>query len=91
MAGRESNAARQRTHSKTLARIIGISFGPVVGEALLERPKPAGVPAGSVSCSGSSRLFITADDFGHLEDGQEHTNDHAADDDAQENDQDWLD
>ena len=35
-------------------------------------------------------LLIAADDFGHLEDGQEHTNDHATHDDAKENDQDRL-
>jgi hypothetical protein len=28
----------------------------------------------------------SADDFGHLEDRQEHTDDHAADDEAEEND-----
>src|SRR5579862_326655 len=35
-------------------------------------------------------LFVPADDFGHLEDGQEHTDDHATHNHAQEHNEDWL-
>src|SRR5882762_9129378 len=41
--------------------------------------------------SASAACWLRIDDFGHFENRQEHTNDHAADDDAKEDNQNWFD